>query len=312
MFFQLRTAIAYRHFARATRALDDTPPLASDRASSCEVHTMLGERDVTMYLLAVKTLLSLVGRLSVVVHSDGSLDAAAVARLRRHVTHIKVVDHATADDRAARALEPFPLLAKWRTHDAAYRRLVDVELWRETPRVIILDSDVLTNSYPAEVAAWAENGSRAFLLGQPARQSSDSGESTHVQAQFLAKVPEISAALGRTPSFIQGGTAGFCGYLNEITLEVTERALNAALAAGLPMQQWGGDQCLVIYLLSTGSATRLPADRYLNFDPTVRAAAEKACIIHFYGTHRFHARVYPRLAAQAVRRLAAGTPARAV
>jgi hypothetical protein len=311
MFFQLRSALAYRRFARATLGLDDTPPLLSDRSSSCEVHTMLGERDVTMYLLAVKSLLSFVKRLSVVVHSDGSLTAADMSRLRAHIIDLQIVEHSSADERAAAALAPYPLLTKWRRHDAAYRRLVDVELWRRARRVIILDSDVLTNSYPADVAAWVERGARAFMLGQPARQSNDAGASTHVQARFLAMVPEISAALGRTPAFIQGGTAGFCGYLDEISLDVTERALRAALDAGLPMQQWGGDQCLVIYLLSTGGADRLPSDKYLNFDPSVRHAAASASIIHFYGTHRFHARVYPRLAAEAVRRLKKGTSAAA-
>jgi hypothetical protein len=311
MLFQLRSALAYRYFAYMTRGLDGTPPLASSAESPCEVHTMLGARDVTMYLLAIKSLLSHLA-LSVVVHSDGTLTADDVARVRRHVDGVRIVGHDEADARATDALSGHPLLAEWRRHDAAYRRLVDVEIWRTARRVIILDSDVLTNRYPYEVAAWVQAGDRPFLLGQASQAPSEvrDSSSTHVQAQFLAKVPQISTALGTAPLFIQGGTAGFCGYLDEMSLARIEAALAAALAARLPMQQWGGDQCLVIYLLSTRGAQRLPGDRYLNFDPAVQARARDACVIHFYGTHRFRSLVYPRLAADAVRRMFTASAAR--
>jgi hypothetical protein len=69
------------------------------------------------------------------------------------------------------------------------------------------------------------------------------------------------------------------------------------------MAQWSGDQCITIYLLWTAGGHRLPPDRYVNFEPSVQAAAHQMCVIHFYGTHRFRGRVYPRLA-DAVARLA--------
>src|SRR5688572_5610858 len=137
MFYQLRLALAYRYFEHMTRGLDDTPSLSSVPSSPCEVHTMLGARDVTMYLLAVKSLLSHVAELSVVVHSDGTLRPQDIERVRRHVIGVTVIDHAAADERAVSALGRFPLLGAWRRHDAAYRRLVDVEIWRRAQRVII-------------------------------------------------------------------------------------------------------------------------------------------------------------------------------
>jgi hypothetical protein len=69
------------------------------------------------------------------------------------------------------------------------------------------------------------------------------------------------------------------------------------------MHQWGGDRCLVIYLLSLGGGERLPESRYINFEPSIYAQAEHAAIIHFYGTHRFHRLLYPQLAENCVRRL---------
>ena len=304
MLYRLRTSLAYWRFQRATRQLARTPPVTLSPARTCEVHTMLGQRDLWMYLLAAKSLVSWVRDVQVVVHSDGSLTEDHFAQIERHIPGVRFVRFDEADRRAREALAGRPFLLKWRGVDAAYRRLLDVELWRTGDRVIILDSDVLTNKRPAELVEWIRTGSRPFMLGQPPAGGPDAPrEGEHVQAQFLRRVPDISARLNAPALFVQGGTAGFCGYFNEISLDHIERALEVAVDLGLPMQQWGGDQCLVIYLLSIGGGERLPADRYFNFEPSVRGKAANACVIHFYGTHRFEANVYPTLATSVVDRL---------
>ncbi len=271
---------------------------------------MLGTKDVTMYILAAKSLLSFADGLAIVVHSDGSLTDADQRRVARHIDGVRFVRYQEADARAAVALRDSPFLSGWREADAAYRRLIDVELWRQTARVIVLDSDVLTHGRPEEVIAWLRGGTRGFLLGQaPTPQPGPTvpQPNEHVQASFLRRVDEISASLGLTNRFLQGTTAGFCGYFDEISLDRVESVLRTALGLGLPMRQWGGDQCLVIYLLSVGKADRLPDRQYINFEPSLAATAIAAKIIHFYGTHRFHGAVYPRLAAAAVRRLSGPT-----
>lgn len=305
MLYRLRTSLAYRYFQFTTRALDDTAPLTSDPHAPCEVHTMLRTHDATMYILAIKSLLSYVPELSVVVHSDGSLTHAEVDRVKAHVSGVRFVLHGDADERAAETLRDSPFLLKWRSFDAAYRRLIDVELWRRTEKIIILDSDVLTYRKPQEVVDWIRSGDRPFLLGQPPTHqlAPEANGSEHVQALFRRRVGEVSERLGTEPLFIQGATAGFCGYSRELSLERVEAALKAAIEVGLPMSQWGGDQCLIIYLLSVHGGTLLSSDRYLNFEPSLRNLAEGASMIHFYGTHRFHGLVYPRLAAATIQRL---------
>ena len=266
---------------------------------------MLGRHDVTMYLLAAKSLLSFVSKLAVVVHSDGSLTDKDCERVARHIAGVRFVGYQDAERRAQQALGEGSLLAEWRRKDAAYRRLVDVELWRRGEKVIILDSDVLTNREPSEITEWKEHATRPFLLGQSPTSGKTElpSDGAHVQMLFLHKIPEISRLTGYPAHFLQGTTAGCCGYTHEISLPTIESALRASLEVGLPMQQWGGDQCLIIYLLSAGGAERLPEDSYLNFEPRLKDAATRAKIVHFYGTHRFHGLVYPRLAAETVRRL---------
>ena len=309
MLYRLRQSVAYRYFQASTRGLSATPPLPCDPRAVCEVHTMLGAADVRMYLLAIKSLLSFVRELAVVVHSDGSLSDRDIDSIAAHVPGTRFIRHDEADRRAAASLRDSPFLALWRTTDAAYRRLIDIALWRQAEKILILDADVLTNKEPREVITWVRSGSQPFLLGQPSNGpvlSADSRVPEHVQAQFVLHVPQISRHLGLPPRFVQGATAGFCGYFRELDLGRVESALRAAVDLALPMHQWGGDQCLVIYLLSTAGAERLPPDRYVNFEPAVEPASAEKCIIHFYGTHRFHRLVYPRLAADVVQRLRAG------
>jgi hypothetical protein len=305
MLFRIRQALAYRYFHLRVSGLADTPPVRSHTGSRCELHTMLGRRDLTMYLLAVKSLMSFDPDLAVVVHSDGSLGERDFEHIAAHVTDARFVHFEEAEARAQNRLAS-ALLSEWRAKDAAYRRLIDVELWRDRDRVVILDSDVLTLHKPMDLIAWIAGGQRPFLLGQGGgNRPGPTGSGAHVQALFQQHVPELSQLTGYPNRFLQGATAGFCGYKNEISLERIECALRASLSLGLPMQQWGGDQCLIIYLLSSAAAERLPEDRYLNFEPKLEGLVDAAVMVHFYGTHRFHGGNYPRLAANTVRRLQA-------
>jgi hypothetical protein len=304
MLYRLRQSVAYRVFQVSTRGLSATPPLRCDPRAVCEVHTMLGAADVRMYILAIKSLLRFVRELAVVVHSDGSLTDRDISSIAAHVPGARFIRHDEADQRADASLRDSPFLTRWRATDAAYRRLIDIELWRQGEKIVILDADVLIYKEPREVIRWIASGTLPFLLGQPSNGpvlSADTRVPEHVQAQFLRHVPQLSRHLRLQPRFLQGATAGFCGYFRELDLVRVESALRAAVDLGLPMGQWGGDQCLIIYLLSTAGAESLPPDRYVNFEPAVEATS--ASIIHFYGTHRFHGLVYPRLAGNVVHRL---------
>lgn len=301
-------SLNHRVFSWRTRAIHDTPPIPCDPRAGCEVHTMLGHRDVDLYLVAVKSLLRWSQELAVVVHSDGSLDGSTLDQLRRHVPGVRIIEPPAADERARTMLADRPALLRWRAHDAAYRRLIDVELWRQTSRRIVLDADVLVLREPTEALRWAHAGSTAFLLGQPpddeGRPLARPPASAHVQAHFRYAVPNLAARTGLAPRFLQGTTAGFHGCTDELQLDKVERLLEACEAEGLRMTQWGGDQCCIIYLLSAAGAARLDPRRCFNFDPSLAAVADQAEVIHFYGTHRFHGGVYPRLAQSVIREMA--------
>ena len=97
MFFRLRNQLNYARFTHRTRRIHETAPLQCNPDASCEIHTMLGIRDVPMYLIAIKSLLRWYANLAVVVHSDGSLQADTRGMLERHLPGMRYIDAREAD-----------------------------------------------------------------------------------------------------------------------------------------------------------------------------------------------------------------------
>jgi hypothetical protein len=298
MLYRLRNRLNYARFREATRSIDDAPPLACDTAAPCEVHTMLCSRDLHMYLIAITSLLRWYPAVRVVVHSDGSLGAADIRRLERRVPGVRVIAAAEADRRADERLGPYPALRSWRAVDVAYRRLLDTQLWAATSKRIIMDADILVVKRPRALIEWLDAGTSPFLLGQAPTEDADrqARASRHMQAQFRQRLGAIAAACGRQPIFLQGATAGFYGCTNELTLDAIAPCLAACDAQHIRMREWGAEQCLVIFLLSSAGAVRLDPEHCFNFEPAWADRFADAHVIHFYGTYRFSRGIYPRLA----------------
>ncbi len=317
MLHRLRKHLAYSYFKYRTGGICSTPPLPCDPAAGCEVHTMLGARDLPMYLLAVKSLLRFGPPVGVVIHSDGTLTSREVNLLRNQLPGARLVDAAEADARARTALGADSFLWRCRGFDVNYRRLIDTELWCNTPKRIIMDSDVLVLRPPQEVIDWVERGDGPFLIGVPPKNAGPTEKDTdlskvHVQGVFRVKLQEIAAGVGLPAEFLDGTTAGFYGCTNELSLDRVERLVKTCLDLKLPLHHWGSDQCMVIYLLSVTRAVRLNPELYLNFWPEDLPRVAGAHVVHFLGTNRFYKHVYTSEAVKVVRALQAGqaVPAR--
>jgi hypothetical protein len=306
MFYRWRQALHQKYFRWRTRRILDTPPLPCDPAGNCSIHTMLSKRDMPMYLPAVKSLLRFCPSAAVMVHSDGSLDGDSVQLVQHHVPGARVILANEADERARQALGSDSYLFRWRSHDASWRRLVDTELWCTAPKRIILDSDVIVLRRPEEVIAWIEHGKGALLFGQPPAEAAlNSADPKLVQTVFRQKLSQVAQRVGLPARFPQGATAGFCGCECELPLDRVEHVLRGCEAEGLPMKQWGADQCVVIYLLEASGAARLSPRHYINYDPGCDGLVGEAHILHFYGTYRYRRHLYTRLAARVASELLA-------
>jgi hypothetical protein len=249
------------------------------------------------------------GAFAVTVHDDGTLDQGVHALLSRHIPGCRIVTAAEADERADRLLGKGSFLHRWRTQDASYRRVIDSEIWSTSPKRIIMDSDVLVLQPPDEVLQWVSDGEAPFLTGQPPARGT-AAPPGHVQTVFKEKLKDLSAALGLPARFLDGTTGAFYGCTTQLSLPSIERLIRCSLDLGIPMQQWGGEQCFIIYLLSAAGAARLDPDLYFNFFPHCVDKLSTARFVHFFGTYRFYENHYPRLASEIACQLAAA-PARA-
>lgn len=308
MFYRLRRSANYGLFRLKTRGIHSSPPIACQQDAPCEIHTMLSERDVPLYVVAIKSFLRYYPVLSVVVHSDGSLSQASVALIRHHVEGCKIIPVIEADDRARREIGTNSALSRWRGLDASYRRVIDTEIWSSSKRRIIMDADILVMDYPEEVVNWIEHGESPFLIGQPPSPGPPASNGSvsaprHMQTTFKEKVGPLSESLGYPERFLDGTTSGFYGCTDELPLERIERVLKASTDLGIPMTEWGGEQCTVLYLLSVAGAVRLDSDRYFNFFADQVHKVDGARLIHFIGTDRFYKNIYANCASKVIESL---------
>jgi hypothetical protein len=115
---------------------------------------------------------------------------------------------------------------------------------------------------------------------------------------------DIGRKLGLPNAFPQGATSGFYGCAEEeLSLEKLERIIRVCSEIGIPMREWGSEQCIVIYLLASAGATRLNPDLYLNFDFDQVEKLRSAHAVHFLGYCRYYRDLYSSLAAEVVKDL---------
>ena len=309
MFYRLRNYLNYAHFRHCTRGIHDTPPIRCQPDAVCELHTMLSRRDLPLYLVAAKSFLRFHTDVAVVVHDDGSLDKACLAMLERHLPDCRIVHAAEADAKAAKTLRAWPQLQRFRALDASWRRLLDTELWSRTGKRIIMDSDIITLRTPHEVIEWIESDERPFLMGKPSAtpfvpSTKPAPANAHVQTKFKAKVMELATSLDVPAAFEDGTTGGFYGCRTEHqAFDLIERLLQSASVLGIPMCEWGGEQSVVIFLLSIAGAFRLNTEQYINFYPDMEGYLSLATLVHFIGSYRFHRGHYLKIATRVVSEL---------
>jgi hypothetical protein len=304
VFNRIKQRLRQIAFTWSARKVLLTPQVSCNPHADCTIHTMLGAKDLNMYLIAIKSLLSEYNSLQVTIHSDGTLQRRDHELIESHISGCRIITKEMANGAAAKELGTASYLYRCRNIDVNYRRLIDTSIWNSTTKRIIMDSDVITLTHPTEVIEWIETRSGAFLLGKrqcdsPLPEPPDLS-TKHVQIQFRARLEQISQLTGFPARFAQGTTAGFYGCECELRLELVERVIRACESLNLSLHHWGGDQCIVIYLLTAANAYRLSEELYLNFWPDEEQRVDNAHIVHFLGTNRHDRGVYRRVAGRRI------------
>ncbi|HNF65876.1 hypothetical protein [Plasticicumulans sp.] len=288
-FAQLRRKWHELQFRRAAAGVRSIGPIRL-AAEGPIVLSMVQQRDVDAYLLALGTFVRRLPARRIVVVADPSLDAADQAVLRRQVPDIEIV--AQHDFRP----EGLPSGGCW-------ERLVAITRYVSEGYVIQLDADTVATGPLDEVAACVRDN-RAFTLGtddhfvlQPASEAADFARSraspdAHIQVHAEAALDRLPAEV--FPAYIRG-CAGFAGFPAGYEMLPKLLQLSAVMeqAIGARWRQWGSEQFASNVMVANAPASCvLPHPKYCA--PHRRRA--DSVFLHFIGYVRYIDGTYARLA----------------
>jgi len=297
MLFRVKRALGRTWFDFNCRALLRTPPIHS-YDHSLTIVSMLCHGEVVMYLLAIKSFCSQLGRNpKVVILDDGSLNKSDYAILHTHLPDVRIVSLSdVARDRCPKG--------------SCWERLLLIGDMVKDCYVVQLDSDTLTTKPIAEVAQCIDANRSFTLLGDgsypeiepmlSACQRSKTNMGTMVQAvceRSFDLLPE-SASL----KYVRGN-AGFTGFAKgSIVREkiVWYSDLMRGIA-GEQWDEWGSEQVTSNLLIANSpDAQVLMFPKYLSYWAHAEIAYQDASFIHFIGPYRFSHGFYVRSARKVI------------
>jgi len=160
---RIRRSRSRRELDAMYAAVAKTPPLRCNPQAETAVHTVTSRHHLRMYLTAIKSLLRYHDDIAVVLHDDGSLDAADVALVMLHVPGVRLIPRNSADQDMSRILARYPHCRRLRERVVNSLELFDNMLLAPATRVVNLNSDVLFLREPTAVLEWLAGGDPSIV-----------------------------------------------------------------------------------------------------------------------------------------------------
>jgi hypothetical protein len=281
-------------YHKVTRQILSTPPLQRGDMPFT-VLSMVHQRDVHSYLVAVKSFAYFLNPQRVVVVCDPTIGNDDRAVLRRHVPHIELHD-------AHEFTHPdIPRGGTW-------ERLFAIADVVQNSYVVQLDADTLTVKPIPEVLDAIRAGT-GFVLGEmpdtPIRSLAAAREyalpwiGPYVHVQAIAEVEMVNVGLPAEAQYIRG-CSGFTGFPK--SADMCERMLDFSrrmtTTLGADWKRWGTEQVTSNYLASNAPGTvALPFPKY----GTPDCATSDTAFFHFIGSMRFVNNAYEATSRHAIR-----------
>ncbi len=301
MLFRLRRDFRTARFNFQVRGISSTPPLTGDPGSRVVLVSQVCHRDLSMYLLAVKSLARFVRPKRMFALDDTTLTDADKACLRQHI----------------RALEILPITEVANAtcpKGKTWERLLLISDLVASDYVIQVDSDTLTLKEPKDVRTYIESNISFTLPGDQGEHIVAAQEMSrrmkprvndgteHVQ---LVSEANLERVISDRPLQYVRGCSAFAGFgKNSFSRKTVER-LSTSMAGVIGQakwNEWGSEQvtsCLVV--ANTPGAKVLPFSEYCYHRPEL--AMEGRTFIHFMGTYRFRLGRYSQLAKRVIQEL---------
>lgn len=272
-------------FNRCVTGVLATPPLDRGDRSFIAL-SMVHRRDLSAYLLAIKSFASFARPERVVVVADPSMTLADRRLLATHVPHVEIVDA-----RDARHPE-LPVGGTW-------ERLATIARFNPVDYVVQLDADTLTTGMPTAVID-AVNARQTFLLRsesgveiQALERAAETGRrlrasSGHIQVETEARLAELPSPGEWRYARACSGFAGFApGAIDLPRLCAVSSAMRSL--HGDRWDEWGTEQVTSnLFCASAPRARMLPHPDYCNAD----SRTDQTLVTHYIGYARFTSRAY--------------------
>ena len=129
-----------------------TPPVTGTIDKICEIHLLTSGQDWLNLIWTLKSFYRVAKkRYALCIHEDGSLTPEQIEILAKHFPDARVITKSTADADVLPSLAPFPRSLEFRKTNHLAPKVFDFHFYLESDRMLLLDSDVLFFSEPAEL-----------------------------------------------------------------------------------------------------------------------------------------------------------------
>jgi len=289
MFYRARDKVKKAWFRAWCRGVLRTPPISPDGSSDdVIILSAIGNRDLLMYLVAIKSFYHFFNRGRVVLLVQDDCPASNLDVLKHHVNPLRILRDSDVE------LGRCPRGGTW-------ERLMAIVNEVNDRYVIQLDSDTVTVDEIGEVSECV-SANRSFMIGtwrrqelEPVRQSCErvkDAKSTHVQMMAEKNFDRLPGYASLKYARGQSSFAGFGkGSCTVRALEEFSQQMEKIVGYS-KWREWGSESVASNFLVANApAASILPHPKYSTYAPP-RSNCDRSSLIHFEGTNRFKHGLY--------------------
>jgi hypothetical protein len=291
MLYSLRNKVKKGWFdARCAQVLRTGPIEPND--DQVLILSAVGNQDVVMYLVAIKSFYSFFRRGRIVLLVPDSCTPGNIDTLKHHVNPLRILRDSDID------MTGCPNSGAW-----GWERLIAV--LNEVSKgsyVIQLDSDTVTFGDVPEVRECVRSNT-SFMIGTWSEQELESlqqaservrdKKSDHVQMEAERNLYRLQDA--GTLKYARGQSS-FAGFASRSFTPQTLRKFSEQMENLVGQSKWGewGSESVAsnFVVANSPSATILPYPKYATYIPNRNRNYEQSSLIHFEGTNRFREGLY--------------------
>ncbi|MFT2090392.1 hypothetical protein [Paraglaciecola sp. 2405UD69-4] len=299
---QLQGKLNKKRFSIAAQKIRNTAPIELPSDAAVVVVSQVYHRALDMTLLALKSFVKYFSEATVELIDDGSLTKEDYDLLKEHLPGVIIV-HINSIE-----LGQLPSGGTW-------ERLTYIMNRTQDKYVIQVDTDTITCG-PIDDVFNAVKHNQGFSIGNPRWINRVPTEYTSAYAkkfgndhvQFLGEQHLHSLNCFDLPEYLRVCSA-FTGFprgmfsmqdLVSFSTEMIEKLGNEK------WNEWGSEQFSSNVMISKlSNSFALPWPKYQNFMQPSYTGPVKGIVsvFHFIGSHRYHKRIYEKLAAQTIKKL---------